>query len=105
MVHLIAAFLLMSHAAKRTIPQWVEWAQGEGMVDIVESENPGNPLHFFPCVVIPFIFRQSVLPIVWKGFGTKCLCTDAALLWEYTKGIHCVRREHTFQKGKEKEGT
>ena len=44
---------LRSHGSGRTLPEWVAWAHGEGMVDITEAPpgvdpKPGNAPSFCP---------------------------------------------------------
>ena len=49
-----------NHGSGRTLPEWVTWAQGEGMVDIVETppcvdSKPGNAPTFFLRYMMLFI--------------------------------------------------
>ena len=82
---LFFAAMSRSHAADRSVADWVLWAQNEGSTDIVEKPphaeaKPGN-LAVLWCVVCLLVnFRQSVLHSLCNSFNTISMCFEATLL-------------------------
>ena len=59
-----------NHGSGRTVPEWVAWAHGEGMVDIVEAApgvdpKPGTASLFCRTVpkIIPFAPQEKCIAI------------------------------------------
>ena len=54
----------MSHSAKRTSEEWVAWAEGEGMTDIVVHEEHPGKHHCSGIVFAPPLFLPLPFPSI-----------------------------------------
>ena len=75
-----------NHGCKRTVEQWVVWANGEGFIDIVEhAPNADTVPGVHGCVVLQCpmwpILRKGILFIVRNVDCCKLQCIEAALHW------------------------